>query len=102
MTTLTQHVLSFTSGVRTALRYEPGITPDFALADLSLLLAVMFCIMWNGLVEAPAIYRYLEERGCSLDRDAVYFLLSAFEGDDPDNHLWSVGPCGNYRPIMGA
>lgn len=63
---------------------------------------VMFCAMDHGHTNAASLHRYLQARGCPFDREAIDFLLTAFEGDDPRRHLWARDCLGAYRPLYPA
>jgi hypothetical protein len=89
------------ANIREALRHEPAIRPNFAHAKLSDLIPIIFALFWNGIDTVNGVYRYLEARDCKFDRDAIEFLINAYEGDEPE-HLWSRGNLGDYLPNFEA
>jgi hypothetical protein len=102
MHTFSQRILGDVKAVGQALKLEPGIRPSFSKATISTIIQVMFAAMMNRDYDAAGLYRYLEARDCPFDRETIDFLLNAFEGDDPDHHLWSRGSLGEYDPLPGA
>lgn len=88
--------------VREALRHEPAIRPNFAFAGLADIVSIIYALMSNGVTTVAGIYRYLQERGCRFDRDAIEFLIDAYEGENPEQHLWSRGNLGDYLPHLDA
>lgn len=102
MTTITDIVMPRYLFVRDFFRHQSSDQINLAEADISLILAVIFHIMRRGVNDASSIYTSLRDLGSDLDRDTVNFLLSAFMGTHATHHLWSMGPCGEYRPITGV
>ncbi len=90
------------ASVMEALDHEPDIRPNLSRAGLAMTLTVIYCLVYKGVANAAAIHRYLDARGCVFDRDAVDFLLDAYEGEDPRHHLWSRDLGGQYVPLLGA
>ena len=102
MYTFTRRLLLDALRVREALKLEPGIRPSFERAGIRTIITIIFCAMWNGAGDAAAIYRYLNNRDCQFGRSTIDFLLTAYEGQNADYHLWQRDALGNYRPLLAA
>lgn len=102
MYTFPQRLLGDIKQLQAALNHEPAIRPSFAKAGISTVVRIIFATMLNGLSQSAAIFHYLEARGCQFDRDTIDFLLAAYEGEDPRNHLWQRGNLGGYEPLVEA
>jgi hypothetical protein len=95
--TFLQHLVQNAPAIRMMMRYGPKVGMDLSYADIQTVLVVIFCLMWNGVGEAPAIYDALGAMNCKLDRDSIDFLLHQFDGDDLRLHLWESFN-GQYMP----
>ena len=102
MYTFSQRMLGNVEQIRMALKCEPGIRPNFARADIRTIIQIIFAAMMNGSFDGAAIYRYLEARGCTFDRETIDFLLNAYEGTDPEQHLWERRSLGDFQPLTAA
>lgn len=86
--------------VRDALACESGDRPTLNRSGSNAILQVIYCLLWREINRPASIYKHLRERGCTYDRTAIEALLSAYEGDDPDRHLWSRDSYGRYEPNL--
>jgi hypothetical protein len=92
-----QGIVENAPAIRQMMRYGPKVGLDLSYADIQTVLIVMFCLMWDSVGEAPAIYDALQTMNCKLDRDSIEFLLHQFDGDDLKLHLWESFD-GQYMP----
>ncbi len=95
-------LISGSTALRQALALEPEVRIDLSAAGLPTVVSVMFALMLNGTSHAREIQRYLSDRNCPFDREAVQFLLDAFEGVDAELHLWVRHPEQGYSPALEA
>ena len=95
-------LISGSTALRRALALEPAVRLDLSAAGLRTVVGVLFALMLNGTTHAPAIQRYLSDHHCPFDREAVQFLLDAFEGVDAELHLWVRHPVQGYLPALEA
>ncbi len=93
----TQGIIENAPAIRKMMQYGPKVGLDLSYADIQTVLAVMFCLMWDSVGEAPDIYDALRTMNCKLDRDSIEFLLHHFDGDDLKLHLWESFN-GQYMP----
>ncbi len=93
----TRGIIENAPAIRKMMRYGPKVGLDLSYADIQTVLVVIFCLMWDSVGEAPAIYDALQTMNCKLDRDSVEFLLHQFDGDDLRLHLWESFN-GQYMP----
>lgn len=92
-----QAIIANAPAIRKMMQYGPKVGLDLSYADIQTVLVVIFCLMWDSVGEAPAIYDALQSMNCKLDRDSVEFLLHQFDGDDLRLHLWESFR-GQYMP----
>jgi hypothetical protein len=100
MSTFTDELKYSSPDIRHAMAFEPRIRPSFAYADVDTILQVIFCAMWRGVDTSSAICKYLSDRDCQYDNTSIRSLLAAYEGDDPDRHLWRRQDDGRYQPHL--
>lgn len=98
MITYTQRIFRSAARVGEALKLEPGVRPDFARADLTMITVVMYCLLGQGNRSPAGVYRYLSNRGCQFDRRTIDTVFDLFDGDDPKHHLWRQDMMGDYVP----
>ncbi len=102
MYTFSQRILDAAPRVRNMFANESAMRGLIVSTDLRTLAVLLFCLMWNGIDTATEMERYLAERGCRFDHKAIDFLLNAFDGDDPERHLWTRHNHGDYCPMLEA
>ena len=100
MYNFTQGLIVDAQRIRNVLDFEPAVRPDFSEAKITTVVALIYCLIWKGIADSAGINRYLAEHGCRFDRDVIDFLISAYEGDDPERHLWTRTSIGIYVPIF--
>jgi hypothetical protein len=92
-------VNSHVAGVRGALKLEPEIWPNIAVADTAMILAVIICLLERRPITVAAIQRQLEVRGCTISFRRIKELLKQFEGVNPRKHLWERLPDGAFMSL---
>jgi hypothetical protein len=92
-------VNSHVAGVRGALKLEPEIWPNIAVADTAMILAVIICLLERRPISAAAIQRQLEVRGCTIPFRQIKRLLNDFAGLNPRKHLWERLPNGAFMSL---
>ncbi len=102
MYSFNQRLVGNVRHVREALDHEPGIQPNFSKADITTIIVVMYAVMSRGSFTSYSLYEYLTLRGCPFDRKTIEFLLDAYEGPAPDQHLWQRDHLGAYVPLFTA
>ncbi|MHA6723804.1 hypothetical protein [Sphingomonas sp. RS2018] len=86
----------------TAIDHEPDIRPNLSRAGLAMTLTIIYCLVFRGFESPAEIYRYLEARGSKFDRESIEFLIDAYEGDNPEYHLWCRNEQGRRAPLLGV
>jgi hypothetical protein len=102
MNEFTHRLIYAAPGIRQAISHEPDIVPDFSGATIKTVVALLFCLMWNGIASPREMQSYLDQHGCRFDHETILFLLNVYDGTDPFRHFWTSNDQGNFEPLFDA